>query len=181
MRISSLNDQEDLGTLLAQASTGAPDALASLFRTYRTMVFGIALRIGGSPSDAEDVMQDVFVGLPEALQSFEERGSFEGWLSRVTTRVALMRVRRARFWRPLRASMESVADPQRLDVVIERVEIEQALARIPNRLRIVFVLREIEGYSHAEIGKLLGISKNTSEVRLFRARKKLRKLLGGPP
>ena len=180
MRTTSLPDQEDLGALLAEASNGSPEALARLFSTYRTMVFGIALRIVASPSDAEDVMQDVFVGLPEALQSVEGEGSFEGWLRRVTTRVALMRVRRARFWRPVKQSMELVADPQRPDAVIERVDIEQALAQLPVRLRLVFVLKEIEGYSHAEIATLLGISKSASEVRLFRARKRLQKLLGGP-
>src|SRR2546426_4641742 len=75
------------------ARRGDPEALASLYRTHGAVLFRLAYRLVGAREDAEDVVHDVFVGLPEALRRYEERGSFAAWLKRVTARVALMRLR----------------------------------------------------------------------------------------
>jgi RNA polymerase sigma-70 factor (ECF subfamily) len=150
-----------------------------LYRRYGARVYRIAYRLTGRPEDAEDVLQDVFLGLPEALRSYAARGSFAGWLHRVAARTALMRLRSARRRRetPLAASRPALPAAG----VVDRLAIEAAMASLPEPLRIVFVLREIEGYSHAEIGELLGIRAGASKVRLHRARRALRGLLGSRP
>lgn len=171
----------------ARARSGAPDALARLFERYGEMAYRVAFRLTGSAADAEDVLQDVFVGLPEALRGFEGRGSLEGWLKRVVVRTTLMRLRgeRRRREAPLGGGDqgEDAAPPasRRDDPgrVIDALTIADALAELPEPLRQVFVLREIEGYSHEEIGGLLGIRRGTSEVRFFRARQALRERLRG--
>src|SRR2546426_12014227 len=71
------------------ARTGDPEALASLYRTHGAVLYRLAYRLTGTAQDAEDVVHDVFVGLPKALGRYEERGSFASWLKRVTARVAL--------------------------------------------------------------------------------------------
>lgn len=129
----------------------------------------------GQVDDAEDVLQDVFLGLPEALRSYAARGSFAAWLYRVAARTALMRLRATCRRRETRL-FESRAAPSGAGVV-ERLTIEAALSSLPESLRIVFVLREIEGYSHAEIGAMLGIREGASKVRLHRARRALRGFL----
>jgi RNA polymerase sigma-70 factor (ECF subfamily) len=73
-----------------------PEALGHLFIEYGDSLYRLAYRVLGSASDAEDVIQDVFVGLPDALHHYKERGSPVGWLRRITVRVALMRQRTAR-------------------------------------------------------------------------------------
>jgi len=163
--------------LLARAASGSTDALAELFHSHSAQVHRIAYYLTLSADDAEDVVQDVFIGLPDALVGFSGQGSFAGWLRAVTIRTTLMRLRAGR--RRESAAIRA-ASSERSEVTpmgVDGLAIEAALAVLPADLRAVFVLRIVEGYSHAEIATLLGIRKGTSEVRFHRARQRLRKLL----
>jgi RNA polymerase sigma-70 factor (ECF subfamily) len=166
--------------LLKRAAAGEHAAIAELFARHAAAVHRTAYRLTGSAADADDVLQDVFVGLPEALRTYQGRGSFVGWLGRVAARTALMRMRRRTRRRevPFDAAgdLPSAGAEPRGD---ERAAIDRALAALPEGLRAVFVLKEVEGYSHAEIGEMLGIRAGTAEVRLFRAKRILRDLLKG--
>ncbi|MFL5542723.1 MAG: RNA polymerase sigma factor [Longimicrobiaceae bacterium] len=161
--------------LLQQTRAGDPGALAELYRRHCDAVHAVAFRLTASAAEADDVLQDVFVGLPEALRRYDGRGSFAGWLRRVAVRTALMRMRRS-----TRRGEVALADdaPAPAPDAAARVDIERALAALAPGLRAVFVLREVEGYSHAEIAEMLGLRAGTSEVRLHRARQRLRQLLG---
>ena len=161
--------------LAAEARNGSPRALAELFQRHAKLVYRVAFRLTGNTYDADDVVQDVFLGLPEALRSFEARGSLEAWLHRVATRTTLMRLRRQKTTEELQPSHASVGS--RDEAVASTMVIHDALSRLPVELRTVFVLNKIEGYSHAEIAELLGIRIGTSEVRLHRAIRQLRVLL----
>ena len=154
-------------------------ALGEVFAEYGDVVYRAALRLTGSRADAEDVTQEVFVRLSDALHGFTgTAGNFPGWLRRVAVRQALMHLRGGR--RRREVSVESVsALTMRADAALERLSIDAALARLPEDHRTVFVLKEVEGYDHAEIAELLGISTANSEVRLHRARRQLRELLRG--
>jgi RNA polymerase sigma-70 factor (ECF subfamily) len=170
----------DMMELLERASLGEADAITVLYEVYGNMVSRTGLRVMQSESEAEDVLQDVFLGLPRALKTYEGRGSFEGWLKRVVTRTALLKLRARR--RKSEVSIESVQLSFAMDTrdrPIDRVLLETAIAALPERLRTVFVLKEMMGYSHADIGQLLGIAPNAARARLHRARKRLRKLLEG--
>src|SRR5215208_6170356 len=79
--------------LVADAARGSPDALAALYSRYAKQLLSVAYRLLQTRQDAEDVVHDVFVGLPEALRRYEERGSLGPWLRTITARVALMRLR----------------------------------------------------------------------------------------
>ena len=82
------------GASIDAARAGSPDALAGLYRLHGAALYRLAYRLTGTREDAEDVVHDVFVGLPEALVRYEERGNFTAWLKRMTARVALIRLRR---------------------------------------------------------------------------------------
>jgi RNA polymerase sigma-70 factor (ECF subfamily) len=161
---------------IADARTGSPEALGRLFTEYAHVAFRISLRLTASESEAEDIVQDVFVGLPEALRGYQEQGRFESWLKRVTVRCALMRMRVTARHEELSLSETSDVAAPTVDVAT-RLTIDGALARLSAPLRATFVLHEIEGYSHVEIAEMLGIRAGTSEVRLFRARALLRAML----
>ncbi len=165
-----------LSDTVARARTGSPDALGRLFAEHADGLLRLAVRLTASSADAEDIVQDVFVGLPEALRHYEERGSFDAWLKRITVRCAFMRMRSAgrRVHTSLDEAPQLRASTPDLDA---RMSIDRALEQLTPTLRSVFVLHEVEGYSHTEIGSLLGIRPGTSEVRLFRARTFLRALL----
>jgi RNA polymerase sigma-70 factor, ECF subfamily len=166
--------------LVEQIRSGSLDALGKLYERHADAVYRAAWRILGTAADAEDVMQDTFVGLPLALARYQERGSFEAWLRTIAVRSALMRRRRSArgvrlddvMGQPDEGSIAtsfSDADP------IRRIAIERAIAALPDPLRIVFMLREVEGYSHAEIGTLIGTTATASAIRLHRAWKQIRK------
>jgi RNA polymerase sigma-70 factor (ECF subfamily) len=170
----------DDATLLAAVRGGSVDALGRLYARHADAVYGLARRVTGSDEEAEEVLQDVFVGLPRAARSYDERGRFASWLKRVVVRASLMRLRSARRKReaPLAAvagAAEAAGAATAQERPIDRIALERLVARLPEPLRVVFVLREIEGYTHAEIGQLLGISAGNSAVRLNRAWAALRK------
>jgi RNA polymerase sigma-70 factor (ECF subfamily) len=161
--------------LVAHAARGDPDALAGLYSRYAKQLLGIAYRLLQHREEAEDVVHDVFVGLPEALRRYEERGSLGAWLRTITARVALMRLRE----QSARSLVE--LDEKRLPAGTRTPDtsltIEQALRALSPNLRAVLVLKEIEGFTHAEIAAMLDISVGASEVRLHRALKLLRTML----
>src|SRR5580765_6259863 len=82
-----------VGDVAARARTGNPAALSELYALYGNALMALAYRLMGSRADAEDVLHDVFLGLPEALRRYDERGALESWLKRITARVALTRLR----------------------------------------------------------------------------------------
>jgi RNA polymerase sigma factor (sigma-70 family) len=167
----------DEGALIAQAARGSHDALASLFRRFSEQVQRVAYRLTMSADDAEDVVQDVFIGLPEALAAYDGRGDFGAWLRQVAVRTTLMRMRTHRRRAATAAKAGAQHEVAMSNFVLDRMAIATALTALPSDLRVVFLLSDIEGYSHAEIAGLLGIRRGTSEVRLHRARRKLRALL----
>jgi len=159
-------------SLIAEARAGSPDALSALYLEHGAALFRLAYRLVGAREDAEDVVHDVFVGLPEALQRYEERGRLVGWLKRVTARVALMRLRSGK--RRREVALDNAAEQAEPPRASERDGLQAAVNTLPDHLRAVLVLKEIEGYAHGEIAELLGISEGTSRVRLTRALKLLR-------
>jgi RNA polymerase sigma factor (sigma-70 family) len=165
-------------TQLERAASGSADALAGLFELHAAMVHRVAYRLTMSPDDAEDIVQDVFIGLPEALAAYSGDGGFAAWLRKVTVRTTLMRMRSSRRRAATAIRAESEREAAMSNFLLDRMAIATALAALPSELRMVFMLADIEGYTHADIGGLLGIRTGTSEVRLHRARRKLRALLG---
>ena len=164
--------------LARQAHSGSPTAIAELYQRYGRAVYRIAYRLTGSQADAEDVLQDVFLGLPEALRTYAARGSLGAWIGRVATRAALMRLRSVRRKNEVTFE-ESAVHPTTTSAPADRLAIQAAIEALPDALRVVFVLRAVEGYSHSEIASLLGIRVGSSKVRFHRARKRLRRYLDG--
>jgi RNA polymerase sigma-70 factor (ECF subfamily) len=172
-------DPRQFHALLADVEAGETAALAELFCAHGDQVFRSALRLTGNRADAEDVTQDVFVRLAGAVRGFTGgAASFPAWIRRVAVRQALMHLRTGRRRREVDVDAVAAlfAPP---DSVLERLTIGGALARLSVEHRTVFLLKEVEGYDHAEIAELLGISPANSQVRLHRARLQLRELLGG--
>lgn len=167
--------------LVQRVRRGEPEAVAALFDKYGESVYRLAYRVLGTREDAEDTVQDVFSGLSSALARYEEHGTFGAWLNRVTARTALMRLRaeRRRDAVAPRDSSDLAAGAASHGDIALRMTLEAAQARLPDRLRVVFVLRMIEGYSHDEIANTLRISVSASKVRLHRAVQQLQQALRG--
>jgi RNA polymerase sigma-70 factor, ECF subfamily len=169
------------GVAIVRLRAGDLRAIDALYDAHAARLLALATRLCGSRADAEDVVHDVFVALPRAVRSYEERGQLGAWLARLVTNRVLDR-RRATLRRrelPLEAAGDAAAAAGELDVADARLE--RAIAARPEPLRVVFVLRAVEGHTHPEIARLLGIRAGTSEVRYFRAVRALRAVLGDRP
>lgn len=166
------NDSE----LAAMAATGDTRALSELYHRHAGRLALLATRLLKSRVEAEDAVQDLFVGLPEALSRYRDDGKLEAWLRRVMVNLALKRMRSMRRRRE-DAMPETLA--VRTEDSADRMVVRRAVDQLPDKLRTVVVLKLVEGYSHEEIGELLGISRGASEVRLSRALGRLRAQLGG--
>lgn len=164
-------------SLAARVQSGSLDALEELYRATSADLLRLATRLTRDPAEAADAVHDVFVGLPAALGSYEERGQLDAWLRRVTARTVIQRARTRRRAdeRDGRYAAERPATAAAIDGAVTA---EDALARLPLSLRSVVVLKELEGMSHGEIAKTLGISATASRLRLWRGLEKLRHLLG---
>jgi RNA polymerase sigma-70 factor (ECF subfamily) len=166
--------------LVARLRMKDPDALAWLYDQYAGLLFRVGYSLLGDASEAEDLVHDVFLGLPRALATFEGRGSFEGWLKRIAARTALMKLRQARsrttWMQRLGWTLPGFDRPPDSDAALD---LESALGELTPALRAAFVLREVQGYSYEEVADLLGISGGAARVRVLRARRALSALLEG--
>lgn len=159
---------------------GEPGAIAAVYHAHAAGLLRTLRGFLGEESDAEDVLHDLFVGLPEALRRYEDRGLFGAWLSRVALRLALQRLRtRQRRREVTMPAIEPVGRREPAEALPARLLVEQALAALPEGLRTVVVLRELEGWSHREIGRFLGLREGAVMTRHCRAMKRLRQALEG--
>ena len=166
--------------LVARAQGGDQTAFRDLYRQHAGRVYALCLRLTGDGGAAEERTQDVFVRLWDKLSSFRGESAFSSWLHRLAVNVVLNE-RRTTGRRELRVMPSS--DPAALErgrgesMVGLNIDLEQAIAALPEGAREVFVLYDIEGYGHAEIARLVGIAEGTSKAQLFRARRLLRESL----
>ncbi len=159
--------------LIDRLRAGEADALTLAWQSHAATLLLLARRLLG-PDDGPDAVQDLFVALPEAMGQYREQGQFGAWLKRLLVRIALMRLRSRRRRRETPLEAETAAAPATPLAGAERWDLTRALARLSPDQRIVVVLKAVEGYSHEEIGELLGLRRNTCEVRYHRALRLLR-------
>jgi RNA polymerase sigma-70 factor (ECF subfamily) len=139
-------------------------------------VHGLARRMAG-PEAADELTQDVFVRAWQKLSTFRGESSFSTWLHRLAVNVIIERFRslgtqRDRFLADGEETLERLSSPRPSGDF--RMDFDRALARLPHAARHVFLLHDVEGYKHHEIGGLLGISAGTSKSQLHRARMLMR-------
>jgi RNA polymerase sigma-70 factor (ECF subfamily) len=168
---------------LARARAGAVDAQEAIYRAYQRPVRTLARRLVRSAATAEDLAQDVFVEVFTKLDQYDGHGSFAGWVRSIAVNMCLMHLRspwqRARRWLDPAGKDGGDEWPRRRSVPAtgDAVDLERALARLGDTARAVVWLHDVEGYTHAEIGRLLGGTASFSKSQLARAHSRLRELL----
>ena len=160
-----------------RARDGDMEAFEELYRRHAGHVHAVCLRICGDRARAEDLSQEAFVRAWRGLAGFRGDSRLSSWLHRIAVNVALRDLRRnAR--RETELDEGAHAAPGRSDNSA-LWDLEQAIQSLPDRARTVFVLHDIEGYSHEEVGEIAGMATGTSKAQLHRARKLLRGSLAG--
>ena len=161
--------------LIESVRRGEPGAFEELVRSTHRPVYSLVYRIVGNADDAADVTQDVYLRVWRGLRGFRGDANFSTWLYRVAANAALTHVkRRARGGVPTEPS--ELPDLPASDGTEERADaelLERALATLPDSQRAVVVLKDVYGWTCAEIGKQMGTTEGAVKVRLFRARQRL--------
>jgi RNA polymerase sigma-70 factor (ECF subfamily) len=176
-------DSDVPADVLAKARLGDTAAQEAIYRAFERPVRTLARRLLAGRAAAEDVAQDVFVEVLTRLEQYEGRGSFAGWVRSICVSKCLMLLRspwrRGLSWVESLARLEAEPEPAGLasSFAADAVDLERALTRLGETSRAVVWLHDVEGYTHAEIGALLGGTASFSKSQLARAHARLRELL----
>lgn len=149
--------------------------LEQIYADHVAMVYNLCYRMFANRADAQDATQDVFVKVYKNLHKFAGRSKLSTWIYRITMNHCIDRMRRKKL--KTVELQEWVASPKRDHDA--RIELEKAVASLPASYRSVFVLHDIQGFRHAEIAEILGITAGSSKSLLHRSRVILRKKLKG--
>jgi len=173
-------NHDDEKNLVDAARQGDRVAFEGLYRNNRDRIYGLLWRLcGGDAALAEDLLQEAFVRAWQKLGSFRGESRFGTWLHRLSANVALsdrrIRMRRVKHEVVLDEAAERWIVGDQDVFADKRMDLERAIARLPERARTVLILYEIEGYKHAEISEITGMAVGSSKAQLHRARKLLRK------
>jgi RNA polymerase sigma-70 factor (ECF subfamily) len=161
-------------------------AFEALYRMHVDRVYGLCLRMTGNTSEAEDCTQEAFIQAWDKLDRFRGDSAFGTWLHRIAVNAVLGRMRKSKREQDrVQAAHELSPSPASLADTGELRDLANAIDRLPERARHVFVLSGVYGYSHEEASEMLGIAVGTSKAQLHRARRLLAQQLdedgyGGP-
>lgn len=165
--------------LIERASLGDGGAIQALYSAYAPRVYAVVRRIAGDDAQAQDWAQEAWLRAIRALPTFRRESRFSTWIHRIAVNSALHGRRSGR----RREEREGMLRLERSDAVgpaptLLRMRLERALELLPDGMRQVLVLHDVEGYTHEEIGDMLGVAPGTSKSQLFKARARMRSLLG---
>jgi RNA polymerase sigma-70 factor, ECF subfamily len=172
---------EDMA-LVERCRSGDLAAFEELYRAHAGKLFSVACRMVGNPADAEDLLQEIFLSAHRKLDGFRGDSALSTWLYRLATNHCLdhLRSRAARMNQvtdalddePGQAAGRSLAEQ-----TVTKMDLERALARLPEGCRAAFVLHDVQGLEHREVAEVLGVAEGTSKSQVHKARQRLRALL----
>ena len=150
-------------------------AQKELYNRYKTAMYTLAYRMTNDFGLADEILQDAFLQAFKYLHTFRQDSTFGAWLKTIVVRTAYKKIKRTVYFEDLEQAEEQIDWGNHLDTEY----LEQAIQALPTGYRSVFILIEIEGYTHQETGEILGISAGTSKSQLYHAKKRLRTFLIG--
>lgn len=170
---------------LTQKAADDIDAFEQIYWRHHRRMFGICLRMAKNFHEAEDVTQQTFVNLFKKMGSFRSDSAFTTWLHRVTVNQMLMHLRSCKLRREETTengelpeiNLKSPETPNNANQIINRLQLNEATAKLANDYRKMLILHDIEIYKHNEIARMLGCTAGTSKSQLHKARRVLRRLL----
>ncbi|SHI32339.1 RNA polymerase sigma-70 factor, ECF subfamily [Arenibacter nanhaiticus] len=157
--------------LINNCKKGNRQAQEELYRKYSRVLFGICLKYSRNKTEAEDSLHDSFMTIFSKIDQYKEKGSFEGWMKRITINTVLQKYRQEQFHADIPENLEEEETTE--DLAYGSLDLNTLLSYIqelPNKYRITFNLYVLDGYSHKEIAEMLGTSLGTSKSNLSRAR-----------
>jgi RNA polymerase sigma-70 factor, ECF subfamily len=175
--------QDDLA-LVERCRQGDLGAFDEIYRAHSRRLYGVAVRMLGNPADADDMLQEIFLAAHRKLDSFRGESALGTWLYRLAVNLCLDYLR-SRTGRALHLTDALDDEPALPDAgsrglaerTVTKMDLERALAQLPEGCRTAFVLHDVQGLEHREVGEIMGIAEGTSKSQVHKARLRLRALL----
>lgn len=162
----------DLKIVIEKCKKGDRKAQHTLYNLFKDKLYALCLKYCKSRDEAQDNLQDSFITIFQKIDSYSGKGSFEGWLKRITINKAIDRYKREPYLEPI-DNYHVAAEDTTIDEKETHITLQVMLSLIqelPDRYRLVFNLYEMDNYSHNEISEILGVSEGTSKSNLHRAK-----------
>ena len=162
---------------------GEGSAFEALYRQHATRLYNLASRMTGAKGEADDLLQDIFLLAYRKIGSFRGESSLGTWLYRLAMNHCLdvLRNRQTRMGQQTDSLDEPeaapVASPVPILSAVSRIDLERAIAALPPACRSAFLLHDVEGFGHQEVGTMLGVSEGTSKSQVHKARMRIRTYL----
>lgn len=168
--------------LAARLRAGDTTAYEELYRQHGTRLFNLAYRVLGHADEAQDQLQEIFLQVFRRIDSFKGDSSLSTWMYRLAMNLCLDRLRSKAGKADRRTSGLDDAGPVKarpgaLEHTVHRLDLERAIAALPDACRAAFLLHDVEGFEHREVGKILGVSEGTSKSQVHKARLRIREHL----
>jgi len=174
MATADTDAQTEESALIEQAQRSNARAFEALYRLHIDRVYGICLRMTGNVSEAEDCAQEAFIQAWNKLEKFRGDSAFSTWLHRIAVNSVLGRMRKSKREQDRIMAVTESAPPTVVSADTgDMRDLSEAVDRLPQGARHVFVLHAVYGYSHDETGEMLGIAAGTSKAQLHRAKRLL--------
>ncbi len=166
--------------LIGRIRAGDGTAFETLYRQHATRLYNLASRMIGANGEADDLLQDIFLLAYRKIGSFRGESSLGTWLYRLAMNHCLdvLRNRQTRMGQQTDSLDEPDATPVTSPVpvlsAVSRIDLERAIAALPPACRAAFLLHDVEGFGHQEVGAMLGVSEGTSKSQVHKARLRIR-------
>ena len=164
--------------LILRAQQGDRAAVEALYQRHADRVYSVVRRLAADDAQADDWAQEAWLRAIRALPTFRGHSLFSTWLHRIAVNCALYGRRRRERLRSREVELpEAIAGERSEPQPVLRLRLERAMARLPEGMRRVLVLHDVEGYTHEEIAEMCGVAPGTCKSQLFKARAKMRAML----
>lgn len=166
-----------LDQLIENCKSNDTKAQSELYKLFSSKLFTVCLKYSRNYAEAEDNLQDAFLTIFNKIEQYKNKGSFEGWLKRVTVNTVLQQYRKEKIFEIVN---ETIEDEVEVEIDEDDLSIDYLLKiiqQLPDRYRLVFNMYVLDGYSHKDIADLLEINIGTSKSNLARARQILKQTI----
>ena len=172
---------DDRRLVSAYLRTREERAFRALYRRHSPMLYKLVLRLArGRTTEAEEILQATWIRAAERLETFQWKSQLRSWLTGIALNCYREVCRQHARQRTEPIELHEAVVSQRVHREISRIDLERAIAQLPDGYREVLILHDVEGYTHDEIGNLMGIRNGTSKSQLSRARRAMRSWLDQP-
>jgi RNA polymerase sigma factor (sigma-70 family) len=163
--------------LIEECRKGNSKAQFRLYEQYSKAMYNLAYRILNNREDAEDILQEGFVECFRCIETFRFESTFGAWLKKIIVNKCINHIKKKKIDLTLFETLPPIAAEEEEEVVYDTGKIFKGIEQLPQGYRVILTLYLLEGYDHAEIAQILGISESTSKSQYSRAKEKLRNIL----